>query len=122
MVGSSKDNFKKLKAQWDKKLKESGFEDIEQADGNLKIWHSTIFKNKFYKPRSEAKIEYYRLAGQLLWSYTFKSKNERDVWALHCEGFSRRQIQTKLKLKEFFVRSTVEKCVKAMKESVAENE
>lgn len=78
----------KLKAKWEKKLASSGFEDIEQPDGNLKVWHGA----RFYALSDEIKIngpqkeEYYRLAGQFLWEYKFPDKKTRRIWELHCEG------------------------------------
>lgn len=80
-----------LEAEWDKKLADSGFQDIEQRkDGNLKFW-STIFVNRHTFSRLDAKQAYYRAAGHFLHDHKFTSY-ERKVWELHAEGISMRNI------------------------------
>lgn len=84
--------LKKLKALWEKKLKKSGFEDIEQKDGRLKAWHSHRFAVEAKKTVFEAKAEYYRKAEHFLNDAQFSSKKERRVWELHSQGVSERDI------------------------------
>lgn len=85
--------YKKLESIWDKKLKDSGFEDIEQKDGNLKSWSKRKFwlniKNTRYEDRKvsyDSEEEYYRMAGHFLYEYEFSSKREKLMWSLHAEG------------------------------------
>jgi len=84
--------FKALQKKWYKKLEKSGFEDAERPDGNLKWWASR-FDRKWYNPTADAAKEaYYRFAGQFLHGHTFEDPMEREIWALHSEGVSMRNI------------------------------
>lgn len=89
--------FKKLQADWDAKLKESGFEDAETRDGNLKTWHKYDVLDRFSREDGETKMEYFAAAGRFLHDYQFESLSERTVWQLHCEGLSIRQILKAIK-------------------------
>ena len=91
--------FKALQAQWDKKLADSGFKDIEQRDENLKIWDSHFFRvyHRKYGDGLAAREEYYRLAGQFLHSYKFKNPTEKTIWKHHSDGHSVREISQELK-------------------------
>lgn len=81
--------FKALQAEWDKKLEDSGFVDIENREhGSLKSYHSMTFFNSSnrHQVRQQNKQEYYRQAGQFLYSHTFETADEYNLWKLHCEG------------------------------------
>lgn len=75
--------FKKLQKEWYAKAKESGFDDIEQEDGNLKVWSHQFFKVRHNQTLFEAKQEYYRLAGQFLHSHKFADDVEKKIWEYH---------------------------------------
>lgn len=82
----------KLKAQWYKKLARAGFDDIEQPDGNLRIWST--------RPASvsrESKAEYYRLAQQYVHEEVFPTKLDRRVWTLHAEGLTNEDVARAIK-------------------------
>jgi len=97
---------------WDKKLAESGFEDIEdRKTGLLKAWSGTISARiNGLEPRysgsagyssliwKESQQDYYRAAGQVLHTGKFKSKKHKEIWKLHCDGLSTRQIAKELDL------------------------
>lgn len=80
-------DFKKLQDLWYAKLEKSGFKDIEQDEQYFKS-SPDIFRAKPDKVWIESKIEYYRLAGQMLHDYTFQSNLEKIVWELHSDGKS----------------------------------
>ena len=84
--------YKTLVAKWEKKLEESGLENIEQPDGNLKLWASQFFKVRYDATVFEAKEQYYRLAGQFLNDYRFEDKLDKQIWKMHAEGMSIRTI------------------------------
>lgn len=91
-----------LQKVWDERLANAGFEDIEQReDGNLKSWASSHFASpSSHNPTAfQAKEEYYRLAGQFLYDYTFASPLERAIWKYHSEGVSVYKIPQLLKKK-----------------------
>lgn len=80
--------FKDLKDDWYAVLKESGFEDIEQDENNLKRWDSHHFKAQTTPTTFEHTQEYYRLAGQFLHDHAFAGAWEKKVWELHASGLS----------------------------------
>lgn len=82
--------FLKLQAKWEKKLEKSGLTNIEQADGNLKDWHSFMFGRASNNAVHgfPAREQYYQMAGQFLYEFPFEDKTERRIWELHSEGVS----------------------------------
>lgn len=96
----------KLKAKWDKKLRDSGFEDIENADGSLKTeGHARTLDNA----RTDNREEYYRQARTFLNSHKFVGLKEYAVWFEHCNGASFRSIADQYNLTFYRVRSIVVK-------------
>lgn len=94
-------NYLKLKAEWYAKLAKEGFFDIEQEDGNLKSWTSSMITRDLKNGRAEAiksREEYYRAAGQFLWEHKFDSDLERKIWELHANGTSNLSISKTLAL------------------------
>lgn len=97
--------FKKLQAEWNKKLAASGFEDIEDSNGQLKgKWSGdSDIRNKYTELTYAAKERYYQLAGQFLNDYPFKTEKDRIIWEMHSEGISIRDIVKALKKRRFKV-------------------
>lgn len=94
-----KKTLRNLQREWDKKLKDSGFKDIEDRESPremLKSWHSTMFVHRFDEGRFTARQKYYELATQFLTSHNFQSEVDREVWRLHTEGESLRKIAMEL--------------------------
>lgn len=91
---SKKTPFEKLKAEWNKKLKDSGFVDIEK-DGRLIELHSHRFnreKHKYSFGGWEAKQEYYRLAEMFCNTYKFKTELDHVIWEYHTNGIGAPEI------------------------------
>lgn len=91
--------FKKLNKEWQKKLKDSGFKDIEDKNEELIMnsFHQIKGDNKNFIPvLAEQKQEYYRMATHFLEEYTFESKLEKEIWRLHSEGLGYRPIINQL--------------------------
>lgn len=86
----SKKEFKKLKDEWYKKLKDSGFEDIEHDEDNLKTWALELSRrtNTDKTVVFEAKMTYYSMARNFLNDYQFNNEVDKKVWADHTEGIS----------------------------------
>lgn len=89
--------FKKLQKIWYAKLKDSGFEDAEQSDGNLKKWSSLFLIHSKGPLLRDAKQTYYRWAEHFLNDHKFDSTTEKLIWFYHSEGMSVRDIAAKLK-------------------------
>jgi hypothetical protein len=92
--------FEALKDKWYKKLEQEGFVDVEQDENNLKVWESTAFQNRYDARNAEFTEEYYRLAGQFLYDYNFESEQDRTIWELHSNGYTRTQITAEIKKKK----------------------
>lgn len=94
--------FKKLFQEWNKKLKKSGFKDAEDFRNLDQIYLKTYAvddANEVDPVVREALEEYHRLARGLNHTYKFKSKTDKNIWALHAEGISIRKIKTLIRPK-----------------------
>ena len=92
--------FKVLEDLWYAKLKSDGFEDIEYRSGHVKWDASAKFSEagaEAMAPYYKSKEEYYRLAGHFLHDHVFEDKLDKDIWTMHAEGMSLREISKALK-------------------------
>lgn len=79
--------FKKLNAEWAKKLKASGFKDIESSNGRMDIDKAlNNVVTKYDQISYAAKEDYYRLAGQFLHDNDFESEFDKIIWENHSSG------------------------------------
>lgn len=94
-------SYQELRETWYKKLTDSGFEDIETNDFNLKS-----SANKFAKRKNlYDKSEYFYMARQFLNDYKFESKREQVIWEYWAEGMSVRDIAETLQKTKVVPRS-----------------
>lgn len=96
-------DLKALQKIWYKKLKDSGFVDIEDTNSPkefLKTWHSSYFISRYTPEAFERKQMYYRLCSHFLWAYPFESNLEREIWRMHSDGIPLREIATQLRSKK----------------------
>lgn len=87
--------FKALSAEWDEKLEQSKFVDVEQTVGRhrlLKLWHASRFNQSWARRRFVEIDGYYDWAKSLLRAFPFKNHTHRKIWELHCDGKSKREI------------------------------
>lgn len=122
----SSKQFKKLQKQWYNRLKESGFEDIENSYGRLS---GNTVNRWYYDPtKVEAKTTYYRYASHFLNEHKFESKVHKYIWTLHAEGCGLREISAKLKalriskLKKSQIHNIVTELAKLMLEKYKNDE
>ena len=107
---------KELLKEWDFKLKESGFDDLEGSltntsnscfsDGRM----STARRLEYYSDSEE----YYRSAGIFLHHYPFASPRDKWVWRLHSEGLATRAISSETKV---YIK-TVQKIIRDLKKEM----
>jgi len=90
--------FRKLFAQWNKRLEASGHHEIENfnlREPTLKTFE--CFRAEHYTAlRNEAVRAYYEMADVVLRTYPFKTREHRRIWELHCRGDSVRKIATQI--------------------------
>lgn len=114
----SKD-FKKLQKKWYKTLKNKGFNDIEKDEDYLHTYAASFFRFHQNSILEGSKEEYYRLAGQFLYDYTFKDDIEKLIWELHSQGLGGRAISTLLKKKRISIsKSTIGVIIKKLSEEM----
>lgn len=101
----SPSELKKLRAKWYKKLKDTGFEDIETEKG-LKRPSASGRMIQTVKDKRELNIRsaenYYRLAGWFLNEHKFECESDQYIWNMHSQGESYRTIEGLLKLKGYY--------------------
>lgn len=105
-------NLQKLQAKWYASLRKQGFKDIEDANGMLKTWTSSVRRASTAVNHTSYRLgqeEYYRLAAQFIWDKKFPSKLYKQVWTLHARGLTYGAIGKQLKLPKRGVRWRVTK-------------
>lgn len=91
--------FYKLNAKWQKKLADSGFEDIEDTNSPremLKCWHSQYFQVKYTPEQVQARQSYYETVGHILHETRWRNRVHKEIWRLHAEGYSLRETSYQL--------------------------
>lgn len=86
---TEQEKFERLKAKWYKKLKQTGFEDIEKDESHLKRSSQSYHKdmNRIgYDWRSRA--QYFQMATNFLNEYRFVDDFEKNIWMYHSEGLT----------------------------------
>ena len=96
---SSQAEYKKLRKLWYKKLKESGFVDVEYFGTRSKDdWFvNGTLNQKFRQTHLEqhslkGKQEYYQMASDFLNAHRFDAEIDKAIWNYHAEGISIRKI------------------------------
>lgn len=92
-----------LAADWDEKLKKSGFTDIEGPSGMVR---GTPRINEAAKEINQAYLE---RCQKLLWEHEFEDDRDRAIWRLHCQGKSIRDIADAMNLYRDLVHRTIKK-------------
>lgn len=84
---------------WYNKLKEEGFQDIEDTKtGMLKEWDSIqYFRHSLTPLKYESTLHYYALAKEMLSFYDFKNELHKKIWEHHSDGLSERKIALKIR-------------------------
>lgn len=95
-MGQKKTEYERIRDVWYKKLKDSGFEDIEQPGGSI---NSGVPRSMNFQEEDLRQItqDYYCMAYHFLNSYEFDSELERVIWDYHTNGLSLRNIVKLLK-------------------------
>lgn len=97
------DEFRKLQREWDKKLADSGFNDIEPLNdnGSRETPYLKDHSIRFYKRYNASREDYYRLAGQFAEDTTSPiavalPPTTRQLWRMHADGISLKEIRKAL--------------------------
>lgn len=106
-----------LQSEWAKRLKASGFEDLEGpggvlsnrgnvTTGDLNNWDGGRVRQMTAEARAEAET-YYDNARDIARRFHFRTKLDREVWTLHAERFGRADISRQLGIGERQVRESM---------------
>lgn len=107
--------FKRLKDIWYEKLEKSGFTDIENEDGTLKVEIDPRTLASSMKDKN-AKEGYIELATQFLRTHQFSTVLEKRIWDLHCtHGIGAIRIARELKITLYRADMTLSKLRKLAK-------
>lgn len=107
-----------LRREWYKKLARSGFKDAEKMrrDGEMELveFHTHYISARYSVEAYLAKVSYFQMAGAFLWGHKWKSKREKNLWALHVDGVSNRKIAQKIGKSPSFVDQLIRRLSKLM--------
>ena len=102
------EKLKELEKIWYQKLIDNGFEDIEvtsEPGRPLKEWDFNFCrvvkgegKNIDLPLKIASTRQYFIQARKLLDTHKFKNQDYKEIWALHCEGVTEREIAVRLKV------------------------
>jgi len=104
-----------LKSFWYKKLKDKGFNDIENDKGYLKVWSQELNTDKVHPIWRASAEEYFRLAGQLLYEKRFiigTDAIDKRIWKMHSNGFNSAKVAQRMGMNEKTVESRIRKLQK----------
>lgn len=94
--------YLKLRDNWYEKLADNGFIDLEtripgvHLDCPILTEYASEVSQRAIQAHDALEDEYFRRVSSYLYSGTFKSELEREIWALHVQGSSFRQIAAQL--------------------------
>lgn len=85
------DEAKRTIREWNKKLKDSGFKDIESSSY---VENDSIRKEEITV--NHASVVYFQKCSQYLHSTAIKDPTDRFIFEQHCDGVSNREIANKM--------------------------
>jgi hypothetical protein len=98
-------NYNQLKAKYYKKLKDSGFKDIEHGTDLINSGVPYLIRVAENKTTAYSETaEYYYMCQCFLHEHTFDTTLEKVIWEYYTEGLSYRQIEStllKVKIKNY---------------------
>lgn len=112
------DKFKKLRAEWNKKLADAGFKDIEDARGDF-VDHQSVsdFSQRihFKSGIKELTESYVSWACDMAYEGRFKSDRDKQIWLLHAEGLTGSEISVEVKLERTWVNRKIQRITRYLK-------
>lgn len=89
--------------------------DIENRQyDKLKKYHSSWFQHRYSETNFKAKEMYYQQASDLVNDGPFDSERDKNIWELHAEGLTYKEISDKININTRTVYLTVKKYKEAM--------
>lgn len=93
-------DFRKLQRFWYRKLRDSGFNDLETFGQQGQVFDllKRGYSENQTQAQKESNAEYYRAAQFFLWAREWDSEVHRRMWELHSSGVCQRKIALELKM------------------------
>lgn len=107
---SDSPGFKKLLEEWNRRLADSGFKDVEELKGGQLVLKKTGTMIRYEQSSDvvrEARVEYYRIVSRHVANTHFSNEIDRMILTLYCEGLS--QVDIKERLPKRMHRATIYK-------------
>lgn len=113
--------FKRLHAQWTKKLEQSGFEDIERTRHRGTVVQDLSERVHFRPAIAESNIAYYNWASEIIHTPRFRhgkfrAERYKRIWTRHAEGAKAAEIGRELGLSRWWVSDILERMREYFKE------
>lgn len=108
-------DLKSVKSIWYKKLKKSGFYDIEENEHKLKRYDADYFLHLGVDKATETS-QYYSNCEEFLRKHLFFSKSDRYIWRLHCTGMTEVQIAKQIGVHESTISRVLSRLRKIMED------
>lgn len=111
--------FKALNKEWQQKLEDSQFNDIEDSDNKDLPLHKDIRKkesNRYFT--REASEEYYTMVTHYLYSGVFDSARQKSIFALHCEAIPYKEIGKQVGVSKATAHFQVKKVLSRIKRGI----
>jgi hypothetical protein len=83
--------------KWKKKLKASGFRDIERSEMELSSYSFEVAQKY-----NRETVDYYAKCSEFLHNHTFPTKLDEFIWSEHADGRSLRDISSKLESHDIY--------------------
>jgi len=111
------EEFRELRKLWMKKLKDSGFKDIERHHSEYRLVqeYDDIRLRKHFRSMDSVDY-YYSEAMEFLEFHSFKDETDREIWEGHVQGMTARETLRMITRRKPLSRRGVLKRLKQMKD------
>lgn len=106
---------KKLRDKWEKKLADSGFKEIEKANGKLRSYDANHFGRKKVYEKAPDRLEFFLAVTDYARSMDKNRPREQRIMELFGEGWKQKDIAREVNLHRWTVCQTIKKHKKEIK-------
>lgn len=103
--------FRQQQDLWYSKLRESGFEDLEDRSGWIEDYNSykLLSRKNFNLVAYEITQEYYSWACEKLHTAKFKCQRDQTIWEYHAQGLTGAEISVHIGLERTWINRVIKK-------------
>lgn len=89
---SESPGFSDLLKEWNQKLADSGFKDIEKTDQTIRSGSQSRY-GRLSAQEKQSQAQYYEIIGNQILKTDFQEEQEKKILCLYFEGFTQEQIR-----------------------------